>query len=235
MIGLIRHTVFILLLAWLVFPVLAQTNTMIVPREAATGFTEGSADPFFFTERDISQVYGASLFERAGSEVIAITGVAFRKEETTRSSIDVVVPRIILTMSIFPGTVSNATGDFSGNLNRVTVFDSENVHLFAPAGTQPHTAFSLRFNFAQPFLYDRRLGQLTLNIQSHQTSGQLGSVDAQFSSTGEGRYFYYEPGLIPKSSGEVIVSEFSYVAVPEPSGVMLMAAGSLLVLRCYQE
>lgn len=199
-----------------------QTNSLVVPETAAHQFGDRGADPFFFAEPpDVTQLYLPSLFT-ASAEGLSITEVAFRKNETP-GSLDVVVPRITLQMSILP---TAANGNLSQTINTAIVFDEENVHLRAAAGQGPG-AFDLRFQLNLPYVYDPRLGSLVLKfMSSFNPEGRVASMDAQ--SSGQAAYYYTEPGGARRVDSLLLVTQFSYSAIPEPCSYALWILALLI-------
>ncbi len=201
----------------------AQAATLVVP--AGLENTPGNtfADPFFSTVGpSVTQAYSASDFSGISADTISIFGLAFRLDENERGSLEVTIPQVLLTM----GISKDPLADLNHLPNSVVVFDHP-VQLSVRNGAGP--AFDIFFTLDRPFLYNRTLGDLVLQFNSHQTFGVIAGVDAQFGA--EGELYYYEIGGALRSVPETILTQFTYSAIPEPSTLsLLLVVGTVLLI-----
>jgi len=192
----------------------AQTNTLLVPSEVENTFGNSDADPFFNIHTSIEQIYPPSHFAVASADLITITEVAFRADESWDGIFDAVIGRVQLQMNVFRGPMADMVRNQSGVEAPVTtVFDRENVRVSGRAGELD--SFTVRFPLQTPFNYDRRAGQLVLAIHTSGTdAGDLFSVDAQANSSHErGVYILLEPLGQRRVRSQALATEFSYTAI----------------------
>ncbi len=205
---------------------LTAKQAVVVPNGSSASFGDTSFDPFFFTEPvPVTQVYDPAEFTKGGIVgSVLINSISFRLEDNAIGSLDVVVPHIIFTLGTSPGSLQ----DYDASLveGRTVVYDQSKVHLSAQRPQSP-SQFGLVFTLSTPYLYDPSKGSLELTISSHQSSGYLASMDAQYSSSGS--LFYYEPGFRPRVVSETIVTKFGVAPVPEPPpAILLVLLGGIL-------
>jgi hypothetical protein len=211
----------------------AQTNTLIVPREAATG--SGGSFANALTGLDAQQVYSAAEFSEAPADILLLTGVSFCINDNG-GSLNAVIPRLVLQMNTFRGSMTEARRDWVGNFSgAITVFDRQDVSLRSDAAA-PGTPgrFDVNFLFDRPFLYNRTEGQLVLNIDGANPvmePADVNSMDAHgfFPLLERGIYFQIESQQTLTLSA-IIDSEFSFVPVPEPSTWMIVSVGWFCLL-----
>jgi hypothetical protein len=114
------------------------------------------------------------------------------------------------------------------------VFTATDLHLIAAAGRPPNE-FTIRFGFQTPFIYDRRTGDLVLESEGGGTFGRFQGFDAS-TDANEGLYLLREPFGRVTSRNSVPVTEFQYVAVPEPRAWAIVGlAWFILKLRRNME
>jgi hypothetical protein len=114
----------------------------------------------------------------------------------------------------------NPLADLNSLPNSVVVFDHP-VQLSVRNASGP--GFDIFFTLDHPFLYNRTQGDLVLQFVSHQGSGVLAGVDAQFGPAGA-LYYYQTDGTL-KAVGQTIVTQFTYSTIPEPSPFALATVG----------
>jgi hypothetical protein len=79
---------------------IAQTNSLIVPQERANAFGDTYAgNQIIFPADADQQVYYASSFASPEGDILEITGLSFRLLESADSSLDIVIPRLTLSLS----------------------------------------------------------------------------------------------------------------------------------------
>lgn len=192
-----------------------QTNTLVIPREGKTAFGNVYGDPFFLNF-NVQQVYASTEFSDAPADVLTITEIAFRAEET-QQAIESTIDRLLLRMNVFPGSMEEVVEGKSGLIPPLArVFDAEGVRLVARPGSLE--AFDLRFKLDPPFVYDRRLGQLVLLFSpaGSDISGRAGSVDGHLMGEDGSPSFQRGALIVPQRIGEpfvsgvVLVTQFTY-------------------------
>ena len=202
-------------LSLLVTHIEGQTNAIIIPAEAEEMFGDSFADPFFFSSY-VEQIYGQSEFADAPGDVLNITSIAFRVDESSRRALDAEKPEIMLWMNIFRGAMEEVVEKKTGVQNPVSVvFREQNVHLLGRTGLVE--AFDVSFALETPFVYDRRLGQLVVTILSNgQYTGTGTSMDAHgiYGNGGisfeRGAYIYIEPFGVRRVVARLMDSKISY-------------------------
>jgi hypothetical protein len=213
------------LLLTAISPIRAQTNTLVVPSDLANNYGSIGDDPLFYGS--VQLIYGSAEFEAAPTDIIEITGFSWRVDDASSESLDITIPAMKLILGAYPGPPSGISDFFQQNLgpNPVTVLFTQNpVHLVAERGL----GFNAHFAFQTPFFYDRRVGPLVMQIGSATRFGSSFGFDAEDSS--ENVLLYQEPidGRLVKI-GETLVTEFSYLPVPEPAPLLVALLGTLLL------
>ena len=200
----------------------AQTSILTVPREAANSFGDVGGG-FLYTYSRVQQVYASSEFDDSRSDLISITGVAFRPDNlSTAPSLDIFVPDLTLRMGVLHGSISDIPPRDFAITDSVMVFNGQNLQFTAPAGL----GFGVKITFNTPFLYDRREGQLTLDVFQSGSQIRRGGFDAQRIAEGRGLYSWLA-GPDVTQGHYLFVTQFSYVSVPEPAVVWLLALSGL--------
>jgi hypothetical protein len=189
----------------------------------------GSALLFSPGRRD-QQFYFPSEFASAGADIIEIQAIAFRVQSTASGSLSVIVPNLELSFGVYRG--SELPGPDDGPVlfleNKQSVFFGENIHLQASPG-RPASPFDIRFVFQKPYRYDRRDGYLVLESEGDTASGGVFQNLDSVSDPSRGRYLYLEVGGFPNATGTTLVTEFTIVPIPEPSGIAMLGAATLVV------
>lgn len=159
-----RTALLVSLLPLLLGSARSQTNTFIVPKEAESALGPSAVDPFFSTV-SAEQAYAATEFGSLPSDVIAITEIAFRVDEALARPLDATFKDLILHMNVFTGSMQEIVARGSGLQNPIsTVYYQTNAHLTGRPGQVD--GFDVRFPLRVPFLFDRRRGQLVLEINA---------------------------------------------------------------------
>jgi hypothetical protein len=149
---------------------------------------------------------------------------------------DVVIPNFTIRMTTYVGTPSSLNGSYSLNATSddAVVFSGA-VHWVGSGlfGTSPNP-FLMAVNFSQPFIYDPKRGDLLMDIESSGPTSQSFATSADLTAHnnfGIG-YTYTDFGGGVGSTGSSLVTQFNYVAVPEPlTAVLLLTAGILGIVR----
>jgi hypothetical protein len=110
-----------------------------------------------------------------------------------------------------------------------TVFSQSNVHVVA-TGTASVNPFEVSFQLDQPFIYDPKNGSLAMYFRLDGTKSFDGAklVDAQgFGSLATTPFAYLDTST-PIVSSRGLVTEFGWVAIPEPTVGNLICFAALL-------
>jgi hypothetical protein len=215
----------------------ANVQQLVVPSgyRDVPGHSEIGTDIVLVPAVRDQQFYFPSEFSNAGSEIIEIHAIAFRVQSTAAGSLDVRIPDLQFSFGVYRGP--ELPGAEDGPVlfleNKQIVYSGEGIRLQASPG-RPASPFDVRFVFQKPYRYDRRDGYLVLESQGSTASGLYQGLDAVIDSS-RGRYLHTEAGGFPNAAGTTLVTEFTIVSIPEPSSVLLMAAGAWLVLRSYHQ
>ena len=214
----------------------AAADVIVVPNNLAT--VEGNDDnfgPFFNDSVRYQQVYDASQFPSSIGP-LRITQIAFRPDGSVTN------PNLIIrfdsvridlsTTSSTPGTLSSVFANNVGADN-MTVFNSF-VFVTAPVTGPPGGPkdFTVVFDLT-PFIYDPSAGNLLLDVRAIEFAGGISApfdavsnspftahIDAPDISAATGSYF---------ADGLVTQFQYTAVAVPEPSTIVLESLGALLI------
>ncbi len=181
----------------------AQTNTLVVPREAAASFGDRRGDLFFSAKAE--QIYGPSEFEALNSDMMLITGVAFRTSRFESSGFNSTFGDLTILLGTFPGSVQEAVDLGPGNQNIPFTKVLEKATITIKGGLG-ETAFDVRFPFDTPYLFDRRRGALALYVAR-------GNIDSNFSEL-DTQLIYSFPGS-PSSGVERPYRRGAYMTVIE--------------------
>ncbi len=160
-----------------------------------------------FGGAQFQQTYAGTEFAEAPVDVIALTGIAFRWDESITGKVETVV--LIAQFDI--GTATTLSMDFYHNLpNPVRVVSTNDAH-FASSDTRGPTEFDLNFPFQEPFVFDRRAGWLILQ-GGVAANGK--EVDAAGTDGVTGLFSFHEPGGQLDTLYSVLVTKFFYTLVP---------------------
>jgi hypothetical protein len=170
----------------------AQTSVIVLPKEIET--TYGNAWTYQFADGE--HIYAASEFDLAPSDVIIITGLAFRVDEAYTNS-RAAIWRIGLEMNVFPGSMKEIIERKTGVTNPI-------VDVFTGAVTQlprngPSLDYDLVMSFDRPFVYDRRIGPLVVQTRTYSVDNHpFTDIDAQSVPAERGVHIYTEGGFDPR-------------------------------------
>lgn len=181
----------------------SQPNSFVVPSEAAAGFGDRRGDLFFSAKAE--QIYGPSEFEALNSDMMLITGVAFRTSRFESSGFNSTFGDLTILLGTFPGSVQEAVDLGPGNQNIpfAKVLEKATITIKGALG---ETAFDVRFPFDTPYLFDRRRGALALYVAR-------GNIDSNFSEL-DTQLIYSVPGS-PSSGVERPYRRGAYMTVIE--------------------
>jgi hypothetical protein len=202
---------------------------LTVPKQVESTFGDSGVDPYIL-HTSVQFVYGAAEFANQGAAQIMITGISFRADDSSTSSLNVTIPDFTIRVGVYSGSLS----DIRANTGYVyleggtTVFSQKTLHITSPLGL----TFGVRFDFETPFLYDRSNGNLVVELRSggFATGSGLWGFDAATSS--DGRFIYIEDTFGHTGAlNRLPATQFTYFAVPEPSaGCLFGVLGAFLVV-----
>jgi hypothetical protein len=196
--------------------------------------TEGNVStdyPFRSDEGRAQQFYPSTAFSSSLTPVIEILSVAFRVngDNSALSSLNETFNTLTLILSSTSKPVEQMTSSYAENTgaDAVVVFDGS---ITFAAGPSPGPApFNVRIPLQKRFIYDSSKGNLILEISHDRQTPGRGSLDAEaggwFSLYGTTRS---ELGGIAPS---LLITEFGYQAVPEPTTTTLLICGALIFFR----
>jgi hypothetical protein len=208
--------------------------TLVAPNENTN--LPGSAAQFPFAPSGLryQNVYNASEFVNAMPEGGLITHIAFRIDESDRSSFSAFIPDIEIHMSTSPATAQRLSQTFSENHgpDETIVFPRGRIDFMVTPRNSGANPFHLRFPLAAPFLYDPRLGSLAVDLFVYQEGSRRLYTDA---SAGEHAVARYGSLELPSSEfgRSALVLELQFTPVPEPAPVVIIifGLGTLFLIR----
>jgi hypothetical protein len=197
-----------------------ETNRTVLPPGLETQ-PGNTYFPLFSSAADLQQFFRSSTFPSAGP--VQITSVAFRVGRGL-GSFSAVIPTVRIHLTTSTRTPEQMTSNW--NLNKgsddAIVYDHFSVSLFSQANQQVNP-FDLRFDLDTPFVYDPRLGSLAMMLDIVPASS-IGTQTLDVSDSAA-LGFYVKGILAPISRG--LVTEFSWVAIPEPEIASLLIGPAL--------
>lgn len=208
-----RHSRILLAASLLFFALAAskgQTNTIIVPKEQAKKF----GNTFAPLDYQFQQLYSPALFADIASEVIAITEIAFRWDETFNQDRDAVIRGALFHM----GVSSSPSNDFYQNLPHPVLVISAHEAYFPVSKNRGPDIFDVRFPLERPFVYDRRRGSLILQGAVSQSP----DFDGQGAAS-RGVFLYREESGRIVSLPTIMITKFFYRTLPQIISINLVA------------
>lgn len=177
------------------------------------------------------QIHANTEFSSLSSDVIAITGVAFRWSERTVSTA-VVIPYVGIGLGTFTKPLSEmSVRDYENRGSDYrSVFVEENVRMIAQSPSSP-SEFNVKFEFNEPFYYDRRSGHLILGLGVGTPPGTpLFAWDAELGRNLRDRVQYLSLTALGNIDVGGLVTQFYYTPVPEISTLSILVFGAILIL-----
>ena len=218
---------------------MARANAIVVPNTLTT--VEGNDNnfgPFFNNSVRYQQVYSASQFPSSTGPLM-ITQIAFRPDgSVTDPSLIIRFDSVRIDLSTTSRTPSTLSTLFASNVGTddITVYNSfvfVNALVTGPPGGPKD--FTVAFNL-NPFIYDPSAGNLLLDVRAFESGGEISApFDAQSNSPFTA---HVDAPNISAASGSFfadgLVTQFQFTPVPEPSTLLLISLGALLVgvARC---
>jgi hypothetical protein len=203
----------------------SATNQVVVPAglENAEGSTRDSVLKGGPAERNV--VISSATLPPSWNTPVIITALAFRLEGQSTFSFNAVVPRLEIRLSTTtrtPATMGNLYSDNAGP-DSIVAFAHDDVHLTSENGPGP-TPFGLFLPLDRPFLYNANSGNLLYNLKiSGGSFAGSGDIDAQ--GLGGGAFATTVPGITTVPLFVMPVTEFSWIAIPEPKVSVLLFLG----------
>ncbi len=121
--------------------VFLQTNVIVVPQEVQNAFgnqqSTGDLNPY--------TVYAPSLFSRLSNDVIVITAIAFRADESYSNVLSQSWGNLDIQMDTIPGTMGEFVAHFpmDASVDPVTVFSNNNYTRPGRIGATKTSKFGL--------------------------------------------------------------------------------------------
>jgi len=210
----------------------AVADTVVVPNTLAT--VEGNDNnfgPFFNNSVRYQQVYSASQFP---SGPIKITGIAFRPDgSVTDPNLTIIFSTVQMDLSTTAGTPGTLSATFADNVgpDNKTVFNSfvfMNAPVTGPAGGPKD--FTVAFSLT-PFIYNPGAGNLLLDVRAFESGG---GISAPFDAEANSAFTsHVDAASIGATTGDPfptgLVTQFQFTAVPEPSTLLLVSLGAMLL------
>lgn len=178
----------------------------------------------------VQQIHANTEFSSLPSDVIAITGVGFRWDEQTVST-EVVIPYVGIGMGTFTKPLSEMSVRESENLESDyrSVFLAENVRMIAQPPSSP-SEFNVKFEFSDPFYYDRRRGHLILGLGAGTPPGTpIFGWDAESRRDWRDRVQHLSLPVPNQVLVGGLVAQFYYTPVPEISTLSILVLGAILI------
>lgn len=186
----------------------AETNSLVLPREAANSFAE---ERLTFAPQRFQQIYSSNEFSNAPLE---ITELAFRLDEGDTSGLDIFVSNFTVQMGILKQSMGQIPRDqWLYVPDAETVLTQEVAHLSGMRSENPQI-FPIRITFQKPFIYDPAVGQLFLQFSSGPSdAASLDFEDFSFQRRGWIVAPQGTPGDPPLTGAAMIVTELRYISL----------------------
>lgn len=187
------------------------------------------SDSWPFETGRTQNVFPASQFQDALRDGGFITHIAFRLNENVTRAYSGSVGNLEVRMGISASTTPVVSLDFAANHGprNTVVFGPKALKYEAPAGAAGLKPFSFLIPLDSPFPYHPSEGGLVIDYFFHQ-----GPRDGVLLDLGNGA-FGLTGGLNASRASDfraAFVTEFRYIAIPEPRVCVLTAVGSALLL-----
>jgi hypothetical protein len=211
----------------------AQSNRTVFP----AGFENQNGDlhdSILIAPYQIQELFRASSLTPTWQGPVSITAIAFRVNDGNIPRYNSVIPQLEVRLS----TSSRAPEQMVLNYLQNRGPDEKTVYLHSSvalsgASRQPINPFDLRLTFDQPFFYDSRSGNLFMYISTG-TGGAFpgaSTIDSQGFSDLSSTPVAAVGESLPAGGGQLVlpyslITQFSWVSVPEPSSLTFMFAGA---------
>jgi hypothetical protein len=208
-----------------------QTNQSVFPAGLASS-NGTSASSGFSNPGELQQIYRSPLFQPTWQSPVLITKIAFRVEEGNLASYSAVIPKVEIRLTTTARAPEQMTPSWSQNAGSDvrTVFLHDNVAMEA-TGTASVNPFEFSFVLDQPFYYDPSIGHLGMDFRLGGTSPYFRApgLDAQeYASLTSSPFGYVEPAT-PIASSRGLITQFSWIQIPEPSPLALLCVSMVVI------
>jgi hypothetical protein len=158
---------------------------------------------------------------------VAISSLAFRVDDGL-TSFSAVIPHIEIRMSTSSRSPATMAIDYASNVgsDEKLMFSADDVALASPGGAGPN-AFGLQLQFSEPFFYNPANGSLLFRIDV--SVGSFFGSRAIDSESGGSSYKMVAPGVFSVPVSQALITQFEWVAVPEPTSMALLVGVGILV------
>lgn len=229
----------------LFFVTITQAANLVVPQ--SNRLVEGTTNNLFPFQNvrtmRYQQVYAASEFAQVNS-AIEITKIAFRPDGglTQGFPFSVTIPSVQIDLSTTTNDSLKPVFDTNTGADNVTVFPKGPLAL-SSAYTGPKGGpkdFDIIINLTTPFIYNPADGNLLLDVRnsSEKVIDAVGFDCENGASFNHviSRQFAIDVTQTTAIGGDTygLVTQFVYIAVPEPSTLLLLALGWLGFLACWR-
>ena len=212
---------------------LGQTRTLFVPGDLENRFGNGGTTAPLHIISGASaryqQVYSATEFASAVVDVLLITGLYFRPDQSGRS-FTATLPDIQFNLSTTPVVPDGLSIVFADNLglDDTVVYNRGSLALHSTGGITPFSV-DIWVPLTTPFLYRPSQGNLLLDIRNF-AGGDTTFIDGAFtvgdSLSSVSAYTGTGTGSVDSFTGRAstfgMVTLFEYVPVPEPQTWLLL-------------
>lgn len=211
-----------------------QTNKTVFPPGLENQNGNAGDSTFSGGVPQYQELFRASALATTWQTPVKITSVAFRVAEGGNQSFDAVVPRVEIRFSttLRPPEEMSTIYSINKGADEKTVFNHSNVRIMA-TGDQPVNPFEVRFSFAEPFVYDPSQGHLLMYLaHDSPTLPSDRGIDAHsFGELDESSPFAsYGGGGFVSPTAYGLVTQFEWVAIPEPQLIPLISVGLFVMM-----
>lgn len=221
------------------FPGVSVAQMIVVPNSTAN--IEGNAEnvfPFDITDagspsQRYQQVFAASQFGGIVGPTW-IGQISFRADGTFGAGFSSTLSSVRIDLSTTARVPDGLSMTFANNVggDNMTVFGGATgapLSLSATASGGPPHAFDITVNLATPFLYNPAAGNLLLDVRNF-AAGMTTYFDVQ-DSIGDSVSRVVNFGSVNSATADIsdsigLVTQFTFIPVPEPSAILLAGAGA---------
>lgn len=224
------------------FPGVSVAQVIVVPNSAAG--VEGNVDnafPFSITDagspsQRYQQVFAASQFGGIVGPT-RISQIRFRADGTFGAGFSSTLSSVRIDLSTTTQVPDGLSMTFANNVggdNTIVFGDATGAPLplsSTASGGPPH-AFDITVNLATAFFYNPSAGNLLLDVRNF-GAGTTTAFDAQ-DITGDSVSRVVNFGSVSSATADIsdsigLVTQFTFIAVPEPSALLLVGAGASII------